>query len=213
MAGKKGIRRVSWAVVALLAVGIGIALVVLNDPQSGMRTRGARVALGARPKIDRIALRGPSDSTLLIRLEDGWYISGLERASSVAIENLLFAAERLQVTSLHPLPGDTGRQQYTRVEFFSGKRLVLGYRFFPRGDKALIVVSGSLRAFMVSLPGYGDSDLGEVFSSSATHYREHVLIDLRPSDISEVEVTRREGQTFRFSMDERGELTCILPGV
>ena len=67
---------------------------------------------------------------------------------------------------------------------------------------------GSERAYFVALPGYPDLNLGRVFSATPDHYRDHLLMDLRPSDISTIEMTLASGEAFRFRQDREGIIRC-----
>jgi hypothetical protein len=133
-----------------------------------------------------------------------------EEANPVAVENLLFAAGRLQINSI--LPGTWEMDQARRVRFYRGEKSLLAYSVMEREGQFLVRPAGSDHLYSVTLPGYAGLDLDRVFSSDRNHYREHLLIDLLPSDIRHIEVERKGEEGFRFTMDDLGEILCTLPG-
>ena len=197
--------------VLISVVLLAAILLLFIDPWSALRKEGRRIGLQDRTKIDRITLSGAYDSTRLVRHESGWYIDGTEPVNPVAVENLLYAAEKLQIGSIH-----TGQEEWEgttvkRVCFCNGEKPVLQYEVISQGAQFLVRPDRSERLFAVSLPGYAGLDLDRVFSTHPNHYREHLLIDLLPSEIRHIEMERRGGQPFRFSMDDQGGITCLLP--
>jgi len=185
-------------------------LLLFADPWSTLRRESRRIVLREGERIDRIVLADRYDTTLLVRRDTAWLIAGEETASRVAVENLLFAAERLQISSVYSGSGDRDGEVCRSVRFCNGERTVLQYDIAARGDHLLLRPGGGGQLYLVSLPGYAGLDLDRVFSSAADHYREHLLIDLLPSDILCVEVERRGERPFRFTMDEQGDVGCTL---
>ncbi len=191
------------------AVLIIALLVIFTDPWSTLRSDSSRVKLRDASEVDRISLADQYDSTLLIRQENRWMLYGREPVNPVTVENLLFAAERLQINSiLSEDAGWTGRK-VRMIRFFHGEKPVLEYEFLSRGDQFMIRPTGSDRTFFVSISGYSGLNLSNVFSSSPNHYREHGLIDLLPSEIALIEIELASGQAFRFMQDMKGEITCF----
>jgi hypothetical protein len=201
-------RRYIGIIVSLLL--LAAILLLFTDPWSTLRRESRRIVLRDHAGIDRIVLADRYDTSLLVRQDTTWLIAGEEPANRVAVENLLFAAERLQISSVYSGLGDRKIEPYRSVSFCKGDRTVLQYDIAARGDHMLLRPGGGEQLFLVSLPGYAGLDLDRVFSSAADHYREHLLIDLMPSDILHVEVERRGERPFRFTMDEDGTVHCAL---
>jgi hypothetical protein len=190
---------------------IGTILLVFADPRGSIRKDSRRILLGDPGSVDEILLYDAYDTTRLFRQGDNWLIRGGEKANPVAVDNLLYAAEKIRVGSVLTDPlqwkGGTTRQ----VHFLHGGRELLHYEVMPRENMFLVRANRSGRVFSVSLPGYAELDLDRVFSSHTNHYREHMLIDLLPSEIRSIEVDRKGEEAFRFTMDDRGEILCRLP--
>ncbi len=202
-------RRTIGIIVSLFL--IAAILLVFTDPWSLLRRDAERIRLPDAGKIDRIILSDRYDTVFLVKEDSTWLINGEEEAEPVAVENLLFAAERLQVVSIHP--ESAGRKSGTvrSVLFLQGGREILGYELVTGGNQLLVRPSGNGQLFSVTLPGYAGLDLDRVFSGVANHYRKHMLIDLLPSEISCIEVRRKDEPPFRFTMDGEGNIRCTLP--
>ena len=144
-----------------------------------------------------------------MKKKEQWFLFGDEEVNPVTVENLLFAAEKLQINSIlaegdGPASG-TGRV----IRFFAGNHEVLAYEMFSQGEQFLLRPAGSGRSYYVSVTGYTGLDLGQVFSASANHYRKHILIDLLPSEIASIQIERPEGEAFEFRQDQEGNIACI----
>lgn len=200
------------SVVIVVSVLLVIALLlVFTDPWSTLRRDSRKIILQDPAEIDRIVLTDAYDSTVLIRHDTAWVLSGREPVHPVAVENLLFAAQRMQINSILTGEPDMEGKTVRQVRFFRGDRAVLEYEFITGGRQYLIRPFGSERAYYVSLPGYENLHLDRIFSSAANHYLEHTLMDLLPSEIALIEVDRADGEPFRFIQDENGDIRCILP--
>jgi hypothetical protein len=108
--------------------------------------------------------------------------------------------------------GDTGDGsdeqlgEARELSFFRGDHVMLTYGLKHVSGRYLLIPPGSERSYFVSLPGYPDLDLDRIFSANPDHYRDHLLIDLRPSEISAIEVELPTGEAFRFIQDSEGQI-------
>lgn len=199
-------RYIGMIISAMLIIAL---LVIFTDPWSTLRSDDNRVKLRDASEVDRISLSDQFDSTLLIRQENRWMLFGQEPVNPVAVENLLFAAQRLQINSI--LSEDAGwtGQPVRKIRFFHGEKPLLEYGFLSHGDQFMVRPTGSDRTYFVSISGYTGLNLANLFSTSPNHYREHNLIDLLPSEISLIEIELASGKAFRFTQDPNGEITCF----
>jgi hypothetical protein len=200
-----GRRYIGIVVSILLMVAI---ILVFANPAGSLRRDIKKIILRDQERIDRIQLTDSYDSTVLVRQGDQWFLFGEERANQAPVHNLLFAAERIQITSVlsDQQKGDLPRPR--EITFFQGKQRKLGIHLFQVGNRHIISRIGSDHAYYVNIPGFSGLNLGRVFSSSANHYRQHILIDLLPSDISSIRVKRKDGAAYRFQQDPEGNLSC-----
>lgn len=199
-------RRFIGLVVSVLL--LGALLLLFTDPWSTLRNNSKRIVLKDPDAIDRILIFDSYDSTSLIREDEQWLLFGREAANQAAVENLLFAAGRLQISSIvSDDPGSTELQGRS-IQFLTGKKPVLTYQLLTQNDRYMILPSTAKQAFYVSVAGFSDLNLEKLFSSASNHYREHLLIDLLPSEISLIEVELPGKEPFRFLQDEEREIIC-----
>ncbi len=194
--------------VVVSGVLILVILLVFTDPWSTLRNDGKRMILHQPDAVDRIVLTDSYDSTVLVKEEDRWLLFGSEEVNQVTVENLLFAAERIQINSIVTGQGpvdDRGRN----IRFYSGNRLLLSYTLYADQENFLLRPEGSARTYYVSVSGYPGLDLGKVFSTASNHYRQHMLIDLLPSEISLIGIELGNGESFRFMQDSLGNISCV----
>ncbi|MFO7668489.1 MAG: hypothetical protein R6W31_02435 [Bacteroidales bacterium] len=203
-------RRYTGVVVFLLVIAILLFLFV--NPRGSMRMKSSQMLLSDPLKIDRVRIAGAIDTVILSRSGETWMLPGAERANQVAVENLLFAAQRLQVDAIQTDPPERDNVVAKEVSFLNHEKLVLQYTLMERDGRLLLLLPGSEKAFTVSLPGFPELELIRVFSDSQNHFREHMLIELLPVEIRQIEVERRGYPTFRFTRDEYNEMICELPG-
>jgi hypothetical protein len=202
-------KRYTGLVLSLLMIALILLLFVF--PRGSERSKGRQILIGDSSRIDQVMIVGGSDTVRLFRADDVWKLPGGEDVNPVAVENLLFAAERLQVDAVHNDQHEWSDRASREVIFMKGERPVLQYALLSREGCMLLRPEGSEKIFTVSLPGYPELDLNRVFSDLENHYREHMLIDLLPSEIRLIELEKKGQPAFRFSMDRAGGLSCELP--
>jgi len=203
-------RRILLATLSLIIVVLALIL-LLRPWETG--NRGERsVVLRDVEDVDRIVLADPYNTTELTRVEGKWYLFGKETVNPVSIENLLIAASRLEISSIteNEVFADTAesRADVTEVTYYKGERVLLTYSLKAYSGRYLLSPAGSARSYYVDLPGYPGLELDRVFSATPGHYREHLLIDLRPSEISHIRIELTSGDAFRFTQDLNGDIHC-----
>ena len=202
-------RRATLLLIAsLLAVLVSVLL--LTNPWSTLEKDSRKVVLREPDAVDRIVLVDAYDSTELVRIDGKWLLFGEEACNQVSVDNLLVAASRLQINSMLALdqedaPG-AGTGEARKISWYKGAKLLLSYDFLSLSDSYLVIPPGSDKAFYVSVAGYPDLKLHKVFSSASMHYREHLLIDLLPSEISSIGIQLPSGEDFRFRQDSLGNI-------
>jgi hypothetical protein len=200
------------SILYLFILVLALALVLLIAPWNFIDKDGRRIALKNVGVVDRMVLQDSYHTTELQLRDGNWHLFGTEEVSTVSVENLLFAAGRLEVSSITDLEGfesaGEAMGEVREVRFLKGERTLLHFRLKKASGKVLLHPEGSRKAYYVSLPGYRDLDLERIFSANPDHYREHLLIDLRPSDIRSIAVELAGGESFRFIQDEEGQIIC-----
>ena len=201
-------RRTIVMIVSLLAVLL--VLFFIKDPWSTLGKENRKVALRDMTEVDRIVLADAYDSTELVRVNDRWLLFGEEACNQASVDNLLIAASRLQISSILSTESEAGQAaesgEIRRISWFRGDRVLLSFAFTTVSGLYLVSPPNSERAYYVSVSGYPDLKLEKVFSSAPNHYREHLLIDLLPSEISRIEIALSSGEAFRFIQDSAGNI-------
>lgn len=186
-----------------------VLLIVFTNPWSTLRGNAGNIALKSAAEVDRIVLADAYDSTALVRKGELWLINGEEEAGKVPVENLLIAAERMEISSIVSKETASATDPVRTITYFKGEKELLTYGLQTYRDRYLISLPGSDQSFYVAVSGYPGVNLEKVFSSAANHYREHLLIDLLPSEISRIEVELQNEESYVFIQDQEGEITCI----
>jgi len=198
--------------ITVISIPALLLLILLLDPWN-LRDRNSRsIALKNMEEVDRIVLIDSYNTSELSKENDSWYLFGREELNPVTVENLLYASTRLEVASIVDLTvfeeAHGTQEGSVELAFFRQDRVLLEFKMKKVSGKFLIHPSDSDEAFYVSLPGYPGLDLDRVFSANPDHYRDHLLIDLRPSDIRSVEIKLSSGEAFRFTRDQDGLISC-----
>ncbi len=197
-------RRYTGIIVATLLI---IALILIfADPWSTFRADSRKIILKDPSQVDRISISDINDTVSLLSEDNRWMISGSEPANQAAVQNLLIAAEKLTINSIITEDVDWRGPGVKKVLFSKNKKVVLELDFMVRGDQYMVSTPGSERGFFVSISGYAGNNLDKVFSVSKDHYREHMLIELLPGEISLIEIELGNGKAYRFLQDRNDEV-------
>ena len=200
-------RAILWMV---MLAAVALLLLLVSHPWNA-RGRGSQaLTLGDADKVDRILVQDAYDSTVLVRVDGSWLLFGEETCNQTTVENLLIAASRLRISSMTRLedegsPGDHWNGA-GRITWFKGNRTLLSFDFRYDADRYLAVPPHSDKAYYLEVAGYPDLKLQKVFSPASNHYREHLLIDLLPSEISLIDIQLQSGEAFRFVQDPAGNV-------
>lgn len=191
---------------------LGILLVVFTNPLGMLGNKSGNIALKSSDQVDRIVVADALDSTVLVRQNGDWLIDGEEVAGKIPVENLLIAAGRLEVSSIVASDPEQDKSPGRAIRFFKGDKILLSYTLHVREKRYLITPSGSGNSYFVKVSGYPGLNLEKVFSSAANHYREHLLIDLLPSEISMIKTELQGGDSYRFVQNPEGDITAYVSG-
>lgn len=201
-------RRFGGALTGLIL--LAVLILVFVKPRTFSGNAGKQILLTQPEKIDQIHIAGPLGSVELSRLGEDWMLPGGEKAIPVAVENILFAAGRLQVDAVQTDLSDWEGEDIKELHFFYQQKPVLQYEAMSRAGRFVILPEGSATAYAVSLPGYPELELNQVFSEEENHYMDHLLMDLLPEEIYRVQVELKGRPPFSFSRDEAGAFSFKL---
>jgi hypothetical protein len=201
------IPRKSIILITSLAL-LAVLLIVFTNPWSTLGANSKNIALKSAAEVDRIVLADAYDSTKLNRQGELWMVNGSEVAAAIPVENILIAAERMEISSIVSSSSEQANSPSRNIAFFHGDKELLSYSLQIHNESYLLNLPGSDQSFYVKVSGYPGLNLDKVFSSSPNHFREHLLINLLPSEISRIEVELTDGEAYVFTQDQAGEISC-----
>ena len=150
--------------------------------------------------VTKIQVISGYDTLEFVRKDTLWSMEG-EELNRKAVDNLLYAPERLRMTAIVPVE-EMGEMGALTEFIFSGRRRVQGHFFFGKRERGyLIFEPGAETGFGIELSGFEDLPLERVFSGNRDHYRKHLLVGLLPSEIRSVTVYPHEGTPFEAWQD------------
>ncbi len=190
-----------FLLIFFVLLAAGIIYVVKTDTYTTMKSGMKGVLPESTDKIDRIELIASPDTLQLLGSESGWSFEDGEVLNQEAIESLLFTASNLRVLSIVSSEEIMKQQDHIDIKFYRGRKKEAAFRFLEYRDRNVLYQEGDEQAYLVELPGYDERMLKKVFSLNPDHYRDHLLLNLLPSEISAVEVTPLKGSGFSVNQD------------
>ena len=201
-------RRTIVSIVSLLAVLA--VLFLIKDPWSTLGKEDRKLMLRDMDAVDRIVLADAYDSTELVRINGAWLLFGEEECNQTSVDNLLIAASRLRISSILSSGNNTEKAdvptESRRISWYKGDKVLLYFDFEVVSGKYLVSPPNSEISYYVEVSAYPDLKLEKVFSSISNHYRDHLIIDLLPSEISHIEIELPPEQSFGFVQDAEGHI-------
>ncbi len=193
----------------MLLASAGAILLIFNDRWSTVDGGKDSLLLKSPEKIDKIELTGMADTLMMFKPGLQWQLDNGEVLNNSSVESLLYTASNFRVLSIITLVEVSDLREYIVLNFYRGKKKSTSFMFFMLRGRPVIYQEGSKNAYMVELPGYSDLSVEKVFSLNPNHYREHLLIDLLPNEISELRIIPLRGSGFSVSQDTAAYLQIM----
>lgn len=193
-------RTIVFLVILVLAAA-GIIFIIKTESLPGMKSGMKGVLPESTEKIDRIEIIAAADTLHLLKSEAGWIFEDGELLNQEALGSLLFTASNLRLVSIVSSEEVAKQQEYTSLRFYQRKKLEAKFRFLEFRDRNVLYQEGDEQAYLVEIPGYDERTIRKVFTPNPDHYRDHLLLNLLPSEISAVEITPLKGSAFSVSQD------------
>lgn len=200
-------RSIFW----ILAAGIILVavLLVFSDPWNTLTGTGGMPILNKPERVNRIIITGGYDSTMLSHEGTSWLLFGSEPTNRVAVENLLFAASHLTISSITSCREIDLTEEPVIISFYEGRKVLLRYELYQIGGRNLIRLQGSDKCYFVSIPGYESNQLSKIFSPVPGHYHNHQMIGLLPGDIAELDINLPGRSHYIIRQDTAGNYRCF----
>jgi hypothetical protein len=190
-----------FVVIFLLLITAGTVIVLLSDPWSTVDEGFGGILLESPEKVDKIEVIGPLDTLSILKRGDEWHLNGEEKLNSLPVESLLYTTSKFRVLSILTTEEATAQQEFVKLRFYEGKKLLSTFRFMEIRGKNIVYRAGGANAYMVALPGYDDVTVKKVYTADPDHFRDHLLVRMLPDEIAEIEITPLHGSAFSVSQD------------
>ena len=102
---------------------IPVMLVMLSG---ACTSPGNDIRLRDSSQVDRVLISDGIDSVRLLKTEEGWTLGSGEQLNDVIVENVLFSASRLQISSI-VTKTSLGHMNQRNISYYRGHKLLLSY--------------------------------------------------------------------------------------
>jgi hypothetical protein len=156
---------------------------------------------------------GNFDTLVFSKEDTSWFDGAGELVSREMVENMVFAVDRMQKKSIVGEEEISGCDYGVKLVFKKKGKLISDFLYASGNLGDFVYVEGSKKAYGVEISGFENLSLKKVFSLNPDHYHLHMLIDLLPSEIAEVEVWPLSGSSFRLIQDKKFNLRVTEGGI
>jgi hypothetical protein len=211
--------------IILLSLLLIVALtLVLTNHKSTIPATFQKVAVPNTGEISLITITSGADQIILARDNGDWRLNNAFKAKKEAIDLLLNMLQRLEVAAPVPrryqaIAAKKLVNQGKFVQIHTGNHLLRSFYIAYDTSETLRTIylkEGSKTPFILKLKGYSLSDISLLFSLQVRFWRDDVLFNYKPSDISAIQVDYplNPSQSFKISIrsENRSELVKTSTG-
>jgi hypothetical protein len=192
--------------ISFLLITVLLLLIILN-PFSFRPGGYSGIHLRDTSSVERIEICGKKTIILERDISAGWRLNDTFRANQVCINNFFYAFTKMSVSGISNDLNDYDSSSI-RIRVFSGKEKDL-FRFYPAKDKNLIHREGAKSIFSVELPGASTREISNVFSDDENYWRDRLIMDLLPDEISMIEVCYPRKKEDGFIIRVKDKIPCL----
>ena len=179
---------------------LAAVLVLFKDRWSTVGDDFSKLVFPSLVSSNSIVIESAIDSMVFIREGDDWKWNS-EELNDQAVENLLVGASRLEVISILPEEELRDAEPILNIKFIGDKKTLSAFTVAKYHRGYLLYGVQATKLFGVELPGFENIPLEKIFSPSADHYRKHMLVDLLPDEVHNIEIYPLKGRAFRVTQD------------
>ena len=176
---------------------------LIFSPRGFLSGGNTAIQITDTASVNRIEIFG-KDTVLLERAEGGyWMLSDNYKVNPVSISNFLYSFMKMQVKGIS-YKADSSVKASVKIRIYSGRKKHF-FRFYPADGNNLIHREGSGKIFSVEISGHTETDLSQVFSDDPDHWKDRMIMDFLPDEISVIEVRHpaNPGNDFMIRMENK----------
>jgi len=196
-----------------LYAGLIMILLIISSCRNSTISKDHEDVILKKPEsITAINLVSHDDSLSLTLVNSEWILRGGDHANQTAVGNLLFALSHFSVCALME-DGDQIEGNGIRISCYAGEKLQLHYKMLFDQGRCWIRKKDENGLTGVSLPGFPDLDLENIFDPGSGYLLNRLLLNIKPTDIKKISVMPYRGQPFTLEQDTVGNISFFLePG-
>lgn len=186
-------------ILAMLLLFSGAGIVFIS-PWSTTGNKFEKLLPEKPETADRILIKSGYDPVAFYFESGEWKFED-EVLNEKAVQSLLLAAGNLRLKAIIPGNELNVVNQVVDIAFLKGNR-ELGRFLFTHNELGSFIFHDEMeKAYGVELIGYEHLPLEKIFSANPDHFRNHLLINLLPSEVKRLEIVPIEGKAFRAEQD------------
>lgn len=200
--------------IILLSLLLIVALaLVLKNHKSTIPATFQKVAVPNTGEISLITITSGADQIILARENGDWRLNNAFKAKKEAIDLLLNMLQRLEVAAPVPrryqaIAAKKLVNQGRFVQIHAGNHLLRSFYIAYDTSEILRTIylkKGSKIPFILKLKGYSLSNISLLFSPQVRFWRDNILFNYKPSDISAIQVDYPMNPSQSFIISIRSE--------
>lgn len=193
--------QIKYLMISVLA--LFLLFVIIAGPRTFFSGADRKIQITDTASVSIIEIFG-KDKILLSRTEGGyWVLNAKYKVNPVSISNFLFTWLNLGVKgiSYNIESSDTA---LVKIRIYAGKKKYF-YRYYPADGNNLIHREGSKKIYSVEISGHSEMDLSQVFSDDPDYWKDRMIMDFLPDEISVIEVRHPAdpGNDFMIRMENK----------
>jgi len=181
-------------IIAIIAA-ILIPLFLLN-PLEIVLPGDTTIQISDTGSVNRIEIYGLDTIFLQRQPVSGWLMNNTYDVNPVSVNNFLFCFKKMGIRGIsYDMSFNDSISR--RIHIFSGRKKHF-FRFYHSENKYLLHKEGSKKIFSVEVTGSSKADLSEVFSDDPDHWRNRIIMDLLPEEISLISISHTGKPEYDF---------------
>lgn len=203
-------KSLKYLIILLVLLLIVALALVLKKHKSTIPATFQKVAVPNTGEISLITITSGADQIILARENGDWRLNNAFKAKKEAIDLVLNMLQRLEVAAPVPrryqaIAAKKLEHQGKFVQIHEGNHLLRSfYIAYDTSEtlRTLYLKEGSKTPFILKLKGYSLSNISLLFSPQVRFWRDNVLFNFKPSDISAIQIDypMNPSQSFKISI-------------